>query len=125
MHMWNESGVAAVFFHTCPTSKPAVSSSEAVGAAALTTEHQTITPEHMTVTYLRDEPITRTLIAYINPSIDGDLVKTGLARHVKFGTLVKAFIGDSRKVLPLALYFPVAGPQQAARGDPDEGQIAR
>jgi len=78
--------------------------------APLALEHLTLTREQMMVTYLRDEAIQGTLVAYVNPSSGTKGPSSGLSRHVQFGSILDSFLGDSMRVLPLVVYSPIAGP---------------
>lgn len=76
--------------------------------APLANQHLTISREQMFVTYLRDEPLVGTLVAFHNPSRGGKAPAIGLATHMQFGSLINAFLGESVRLLPLAVYFPLA-----------------
>lgn len=89
-----------------------MSPADAPLTAALALEHLTITREQMMVTYLRNEPVVGTLIAYRNPSVPGlSVQKPPILSAVKFGGMLNAFVGDSERVLPLAIYFPIDPPR--------------
>lgn len=96
-------GLSGFHAHMSPLGQPLV--------APLANQHLTITIEQMLITYLRDEPVNGTLIAYINPATDEPVALAGMAKMMSFQSLIDSFIGDSVKALPLALYFPIAGPE--------------
>lgn len=57
--------------------------------------------------YIRDTPIRGTVIAYAAPASSGHHTAPGLAGHIKFDKLMDSMMGESLRVVPLAVYLPV------------------